>query len=71
MALSLPLDFPDRTLLQEITFGIVLFTLLVQGTSVEWVIERVGAGQPANEGQRRRDRAGDRGTVVSAGDRQS
>jgi CPA1 family monovalent cation:H+ antiporter len=52
MALSLPLDFPERTLLQEITFGIVLFTLLVQGTSVEWVIDRVGAGQPANEGQR-------------------
>jgi monovalent cation:H+ antiporter, CPA1 family len=52
MALSLPLDFPERTVLQEITFGIVLFTLLVQGTSVEWVIERVGAGQPANEGQR-------------------
>ena len=40
MALSLPLDFPQRQLLQEITFGIVLFTLLVQGTTVEWLIER-------------------------------
>lgn len=47
MALSLPIDFPQRTLLQEITFGIVLFTLLVQGTTVEWVIDRVGAGRPA------------------------
>jgi CPA1 family monovalent cation:H+ antiporter len=45
MALSLPLDFPQRQLLQEITFGIVLFTLLVQGTTVEWLIERVGAGR--------------------------
>ena len=45
MALSLPADFPERDLLQEITFGVVLFTLLVQGTTAEWVIERVGAGR--------------------------
>jgi CPA1 family monovalent cation:H+ antiporter len=46
LALSLPTDFPDRQLLQEITFGIVLFTLLVQGTTVEALIGRVGAGRP-------------------------
>jgi CPA1 family monovalent cation:H+ antiporter len=46
MALSLPVDFPERALLQQITFGIVLFTLLVQGTTAEWVIERLGAGRP-------------------------
>jgi CPA1 family monovalent cation:H+ antiporter len=46
LALSLPVDFPQRTLLQGLTFGIILFTLLVQGTTVEWVIERVGAGRP-------------------------
>ena len=34
MALSLPVDIPQRDLLQEITFGVVLFTLLVQGTTV-------------------------------------
>jgi monovalent cation:H+ antiporter, CPA1 family len=44
MALSLPSEFPQRQLLQAITFGIVLFTLLVQGTTVEWLINRVGAG---------------------------
>jgi len=49
MALSLPIDFPQRTLLQEITFGIILFTLLVQGTTVEWVIDRVGAGRPRSD----------------------
>jgi Na+:H+ antiporter len=49
MALSLPVDFPQRELLQAITFGIVLFTLLVQGTTVEWLIDRVGAGRPAHE----------------------
>jgi len=47
LALSLPVDFPKRELLQAITFGIVLFTLLVQGTTVEWLIGRVGAGSEA------------------------
>jgi CPA1 family monovalent cation:H+ antiporter len=53
MALSLPVDFPERALLQEITFGIVLFTLLVQGSTAERVIERVGGRlprQPADGG---------------------
>ncbi len=40
MALSLPLDFPNRALLQEITFGVVLFTLFVQGTTIEILIAR-------------------------------
>jgi monovalent cation:H+ antiporter, CPA1 family len=43
MALSLPADFPQRALLQEITFGIVLFTLFVQGTTAERVVVRAGA----------------------------
>jgi Na+:H+ antiporter len=42
MALSLPEDFPQRQLLQEITFGIVLFTLVVQGTSAGMVVARSG-----------------------------
>jgi monovalent cation:H+ antiporter, CPA1 family len=40
MALSLPEDFPERPLLQQITFGVVLFTLFVQGTSAELVVAR-------------------------------
>ncbi len=40
MALSLPTDVPQRSLLQEITFGVVLFTLLVQGTTIGWVVDR-------------------------------
>ncbi len=40
MALSLPLDVPERVLLQEITFGIVLFTLLVQGMTIEPLVRR-------------------------------
>jgi len=42
MALSLPPELPQRALLQEITFGIVLFTLFVQGTTAELVVGRAG-----------------------------
>ena len=37
-ALSLPGDFPQRELLQEISFGIVLVTLLVQGAGAPLVV---------------------------------
>jgi CPA1 family monovalent cation:H+ antiporter len=47
MALSLPADVPQRALLQEITFGVVLFTLLVQGTTIGWVVDRA-IGRPAS-----------------------
>jgi CPA1 family monovalent cation:H+ antiporter len=58
MALSLPDDIPQRTLLQEITFGVVLFTLLVQGTTVGQVIDRtVRRAEPAP------DPAGSRASV--------
>lgn len=40
MALSLPADIPQRDMLQEITFGVVLFTLVVQGTTVGRLIDR-------------------------------
>jgi CPA1 family monovalent cation:H+ antiporter len=38
LAISLPNDVPDRTLLQGTTFGIVLFTVLVQGATAERVM---------------------------------
>jgi CPA1 family monovalent cation:H+ antiporter len=42
LALSLPSDLPNRSLLQGITFGVVLFTLLVQATTAELVVDRWG-----------------------------
>jgi Na+:H+ antiporter len=51
MALSLPSDFPERALLQQITFGVVLFTLFVQGTTAERVVIRAGATAPRTEGE--------------------
>jgi CPA1 family monovalent cation:H+ antiporter len=49
MALSLPADFPQRALLQEVTFGVVLFTLFVQGTTAELVVAKTGARTPTGE----------------------
>jgi len=42
LALSLPIDFPDRSELQGIVFGVVLFTLLVQATTADLVVGRWG-----------------------------
>jgi CPA1 family monovalent cation:H+ antiporter len=42
LALSLPADLPNRDLLQGMTFGIVLFTLLVQGTTIPFLVRRSG-----------------------------
>ncbi len=45
MALSLPVDFPQRALVQEITFGVALFTLIVQGSTIERVMRLTRAGE--------------------------
>jgi CPA1 family monovalent cation:H+ antiporter len=44
LALSLPTDVPDRLLLQGTIFGIVLFTVLVQGTTAKRVMHWAGVG---------------------------
>ena len=49
MALSLPLDFEHRQLVVDMTAGVVLFTLLVQGTTVGRLIRAYG---PEREGVR-------------------
>jgi CPA1 family monovalent cation:H+ antiporter len=43
LALSIPADLPHRDLLQGLTFGIVLFTLIVQGSTTSWLVRRSGA----------------------------
>ncbi len=50
LALSLPIDFPNRAQLQAITFGVVLFTLFVQATTAEPVVARWGRGRKAGAG---------------------
>jgi len=44
LALSLPSDIPNRPLLQGTIFGIVLFTVLVQGTTAGRVVRWAGLG---------------------------
>jgi len=46
LALTLPesLGLDTQTLLQDMTFGVVLFTLLVQGTTMRPIIKRLGFG---------------------------
>jgi CPA1 family monovalent cation:H+ antiporter len=49
-ALSLPADFPHRDQLLAMTYGVVLFTLLVQGLTIAKVGRRVGVlGEQAHE----------------------
>jgi len=51
LALALPLDIPDRALLQQTIFGVVLFTLLVQGASARRVVLWAGMEPDRSRGQ--------------------
>jgi len=42
LALSLPISFPERKIIIELTLGVVLFTLLVQGTTIGFLIKLLG-----------------------------
>ena len=41
LVLSLPAEMPDRRELQAMAFGVVLFTLLAQGTTIQFLLERL------------------------------
>lgn len=41
LALSLPNEFPHREALIVVTFAVVLFTLLVKGLTIEWLVGRL------------------------------
>ncbi len=47
-AIALPLDFPERELIVFLAFCAILATLVVQGTTLGWVIRRLGLVQPAH-----------------------
>ena len=56
LALSLPLAMPSRITLQAMAFGVLLFTLLAQGTTIQFLIKGLGLVEhPAHhlEGERR------------------
>jgi CPA1 family monovalent cation:H+ antiporter len=41
LVLALPIDVPDRSALVFSTYAVVLFTLLVQGFSLRWILKRL------------------------------
>ncbi len=41
LALSVPVVFPDRQELLNVVFGVVLFTLLVQGLTIGWLLDKL------------------------------
>jgi monovalent cation:H+ antiporter, CPA1 family len=47
LALALPPEVASRQLLVEMAFGVVLFTLLVQGVTLSLVLQRAGLVRPA------------------------
>lgn len=48
LVLSLPVEFPHRNLLICLTLGVVLFTLLVQGTSIRRLMDWLGLNRVDN-----------------------
>jgi CPA1 family monovalent cation:H+ antiporter len=45
LVLSLPATMPGRDELQAMAFGVVLFTLLAQGTTIQFLLQRLGLTQ--------------------------
>ncbi|MBA3335990.1 MAG: hypothetical protein H0T49_00325 [Chloroflexia bacterium] len=46
LVLALPPTTPHREILTALAFGVVLFTLVVQGLTLPLVIRRLGLGHP-------------------------
>lgn len=47
LVFALPLEVPSRELLIVSTYAVVLFTLLVQGLSLRWIMDRVLSSSPS------------------------
>jgi CPA1 family monovalent cation:H+ antiporter len=45
-AIALPLDFPERDLIVFLAFAAILVTLVLQGTTLGWIVTRLGLVQP-------------------------
>lgn len=48
-AIALPLDFPERDLIVFLAFTAILATLVLQGTTLGWIVRRLGLVQPRPE----------------------
>ena len=51
LALGLPADFEHRVIIIDLTLGVVLMSLLLQGTSISWLLRRLGIGGENEPGE--------------------
>ena len=58
LALSLPFNLGHRDTLLSMTFGVVLFTLLVQGTTIQFLLRRLGLTERPEHRVRREEQLG-------------
>jgi len=63
LALSVARDFPQRSLLVTMTFGVVLLTILIQGTTMGPLLKRLGL---VSESRHRREHDVARGWALAA-----
>jgi CPA1 family monovalent cation:H+ antiporter len=49
LVLAIPMDFPHRILIIQFTFAFILFTLLFQGTTIKWLMDKLNIRPEANE----------------------
>lgn len=68
LALGLPAALPSRDTLLTMTFGVVLFTLLAQGTTIQFLLRRLGL-VGASEGQMEQEMRWGRLYMTKAGQR--
>ena len=48
LALALPTGFPHRDQLITMTYGVVLMSLLLQGTTMSWLLRRLDVAHPTS-----------------------
>jgi CPA1 family monovalent cation:H+ antiporter len=66
VALALPLGFPERDLIVFLAFCAILATLVLQGTTLEWLIRRLGVREAPHPDGIDRAEAGARHAVARA-----
>jgi CPA1 family monovalent cation:H+ antiporter len=58
LVLGVPVALPERGLLKSMTFGVLLFTLLGQGTTIQFLLDRLGLTQKSPHWLAREKRLG-------------
>ncbi len=65
LVLALPLEVPSREVLVVSTYAVVLFTLLIQGLSIRWVLRSVLLS-PARQAPSEGDHSTDEQVIVNS-----